>query len=168
MIKSVQVIGNRNQITNIINHYADSRAGVDREDLQRQVDEYLNWMRESYGTITLRGIEKGGSQVVTLPLESVYVPLQAERQIDFQEEELDAKSGGVSRKHRMEERSGEMKEIRLDEVLSVGKRIIITGGPGCGKTTVLQHIAWTLAASLQGKESLARQKLGLEGEPPLP
>ncbi len=166
--ESVQVIGNRNQITNIIQHYASSRAGVDRNDLQRQVDEYLDWMQESYGTITLRGIEKGGSQVVTLPLESVYVPLQAEREIAFRDEEYDTEIGDKPMSLRIEERSSKTKELRLDEALSFGKRIIITGGPGCGKTTVLQHIAWTLASSLQGKEALARQRLGLEDDVPLP
>lgn len=168
MKESVQIVGNRNQVTYIINNYAKSHNGVDREDLQRQVDEYLDWMQESYGAITLRGIEKGGSQVVTLPLESVYVPLLAERQLDFRAEEFDVEKGDWSSRIGHEERSGEAREIRLDEVLSLGKRLIITGGPGCGKTTVLQHIAWTLAASLQGKETLARQRLGLKGETPLP
>lgn len=166
--ESVQVVGNRNQITNIINHYASARAGVDRDDLKRQVDEYLDWMQESYGTITLRGIEKGGSQVVTLPLESVYVPLLAEREMGFRDDRLGPESDDASAKLQLVESSGKTGEIRLDKVLSLGKRIIITGGPGCGKTTVLQHIAWTLAAFLQGKEALARQRLGLEGEAPLP
>jgi len=164
---SVQVVGNRNQITNIINNYASKRAGVDREDLHRQVDEYLNWMQESYGTITLRGIERGGSQVVTLPLESVYVPLQAEREISY-EDEMRADLTGKPERRRLEQQAKQREEVRLDEVLKLGNRIIITGGPGSGKTTVLQYIAWSLAAALQGKINLSSQKLGLGEQIPLP
>jgi|GEM_PF-5481830 len=153
---SVQVVGHRNQITNIIHNYASKRAGVDREDLQRQVDEYLDWMQESYGTITLRGIEKGSRQVVTLPLESVYVPLQAERETSYGDE---MRAGVASR---------QTGELRLDEVLTLGNRIIVTGGPGSGKTTVLQYIAWSLTAALQGKINLLSQELGLGEQMPLP
>jgi len=164
---SVQVIGHRNQITNIINNYASKRAGVDREDLQRQVNEYLDWMQESYGTITLRGIERGGSQVVTLPLDSVYVPLQAERKISY-EDEMRADLTGKPETRRLEQQAKQREEVRLDEVLTLGNRIIITGGPGSGKTTVLQYIAWSLAAALQGKINLSNQKLGLGEQIPLP
>ncbi len=166
--ESIQVIGNRNQITQIIHNYANTHAGVDQNDLQCQINEYLDWMQETYGFITLRGIEKGGSQVVTMPLETVYVPLQAEREINFREDIVVAEFKGKPSKLRMEEHSIEANALRLDEVLSFGNRIIITGGPGCGKTTVLQHIAWTLAATLQGNAGLAREKLGLPGVIPVP
>ena len=53
-------------------------------------------------------------------------------------------------------------------MLSVGNRIILTGGPGCGKTTVLLHLAWTLAKALQGNPKLAEEKLGVIGDLPLP
>src|SRR5690606_1526454 len=60
------------------------------------------------------------------------------------------------------------KKITLNEILSFGNRLIITGGPGSGKTTVLLHLAWALAASLRSSLKIAQQKLGLKGSLPLP
>ncbi|OGO40311.1 MAG: hypothetical protein A2Z04_04750 [Chloroflexi bacterium RBG_16_57_9] len=42
------------------------------------------------------------------------------------------------------------RSLNLRDLLKVGPRIVLTGGPGSSKSTVLQHIAWTLAQSLEG------------------
>ena len=140
-----------------------------QEALQRRIDEYLDWVQDSFGMIVLRGIEQGGRQMVRLPLESVYIPLQAV--YDEPQVELPAR-GGARREAeiRAQERlESAHREIDLSQVLSLGPRVIITGGPGCGKTTVLQHIAWALAAAQRGGgASLAQEKLGLGGRLPLP
>ncbi|MEZ4727898.1 MAG: SUMF1/EgtB/PvdO family nonheme iron enzyme [Caldilineaceae bacterium] len=52
-------------------------------------------------------------------------------------------------------------DIRLDQLLELAPQLVVTGGPGCGKTTVLQHIAWTLAVALTENSALATEKLGL-------
>ena len=66
-------------------------------------------------------------------------------------------------------RGGQAAEIRLDQVLQQGGRVIITGGPGSGKTTVLLHLASTLALALgSDRPALAQEKLGLTGPLPLP
>jgi len=170
--QSVLAIGKNSQVKYIVNNYYHSNPAVSKEELETQVKEYLDWVQESFGTITLRGIEQGGKQVVTLPLETVYVPLAAEYS---QEEELglafDAEE--VGRKHRAMERMAERRQasssIKLNQILSLATRLIVTGGPGSGKTTVLQHIAWSLAYSLQtGILSLAQEKLGVAFPLPLP
>ncbi|MCL5999848.1 MAG: hypothetical protein M1546_27880, partial [Chloroflexi bacterium] len=58
--------------------------------------------------------------------------------------------------------------VALDEVLSLGNRLVVTGGPGCGKTTVLLHIAWVLATAILDGSDLAKDKLGLQRPLPVP
>ncbi len=116
---------------------------------------YLDWVCDRYDRITLRGIERGGKQVVELPLDQVYVPLQAV----YTPDETRPDDAEATREAE--------RRITLDQVLELGPHIILTGGPGSGKTTVLQHILWTLAEALrQGNPALAVERLGLQ--PPLP
>ncbi|KXK14801.1 MAG: signal transduction protein [Chloroflexi bacterium OLB14] len=138
-----------------------------RKKLKKQLEEYLDWVQESFGTIVLRGIERGGEQVVNIPLETIYVPLQAEIQVlDNEDDTEKIKSTEISEMMIREKMAS--KRINLNEILSFGNRLIITGGPGSGKTTVLLHLAWALAASLRGSSKIAKQRLGLKGALPLP
>ena len=58
------------------------------------------------------------------------------------------------------------RKITMLELLAQGNRLAVIGAPGCGKTTVLQHIAWTLAEALRtGQAALATERLGLTGAP---
>ncbi|TMQ78885.1 SUMF1/EgtB/PvdO family nonheme iron enzyme [Candidatus Accumulibacter phosphatis] len=143
--------------TQIVNHYYRAVGGSapSKEDIARQVAGYLRWLQERTQGIELRGIERaGGAPVVVLPLETAYVPLRA-RSLP--------RSGGLS---------GREADIALNEVLGLGHRLAIIGGPGCGKTTVLLHMAWALASSLlAGRPEPARSRLGLTmaaSELPLP
>ncbi len=150
--QSVQISGHNNHITYIIG----ATQGADKALLRRQIRDYLNWAAETFGVITLRGIEQGGRQVVELPLDTVYVPLQAA----YSPEEL--------RQMQEEQQKEEpQRTVALNQALGLGPRLILTGGPGSGKTTVLQHIAWTLAEAIRTDDpALAEKKLGLR--PPLP
>src|SRR5690606_9037634 len=163
--KSNVVDGNKNQINMIVNEYAPDVQS--EKKLKRQIEEYLDWVQESFGSIVLRGIERGGEQVVTIPLETIYVPLQAEIQSLDDERTIEKISSIESKQLDFPEKMGG-KKITLNEILSFGNRLIITGGPGSGKTTVLLHLAWALAASLRSSLKIAQQKLGLKGSLPLP
>ncbi len=155
-------------------YYSQAHPGAAPEEaqrrqaaLQRGLGEYLDWLEESFGTIVLRGIEQQGRQVVSLPLDTVYVPLEAEVTPEADgpgaagEGRRPAQDGAAAR--------GERRTLSLDRALALGPRLILTGGPGCGKSTVLQHIAWTLArAHKRDDPSLAQEALGLPGPLPLP
>jgi formylglycine-generating enzyme required for sulfatase activity len=136
------ITGDGNSVQTIINYYREqSLHPPDETTLRRQIVSYLTWMLDRYGTIELRGIKREGEQVVQLKLETVYVPLQA-----------NTYRAGAG-------------HIALDQVLRLGQHIVITGAPGCGKTTVLLHLAYTLSCGLGTDDpDLTREKLGI---PPL-
>ena len=123
----------------IVNHYhAASDQRLSKEQIAQQVTGYLRWLQARTENIELRGIERaGGAPVVLLPLETAYVPLRA-KWMGW---------GGA--------------DIALNQVLGSGNRLVIIGGPGSGKTTVLLHMAWALASSLlSGQPDPARSRLG--------
>lgn len=158
------VQGNRNVIHNIVNNYAPNGTQIQKDELEAQLVSYLDWVKESFGSITLRGIEQQARQVVTLPLDTVYVPLQAETSPEAEKFPNEMMNAEQTRRT-MEKERGSGK-IKLNQVLGVGKRVIVTGGPGSGKTTVLQHIAWTLSSAIKaGAQNLAKEKLGLDNLP---
>jgi formylglycine-generating enzyme required for sulfatase activity len=134
-----KVVQGNNSVTYILNQFrAQKEHRIDQATLRRQIDNYLTWLRDRTGIIELRGIKREGQQVMQLPLNEVYVPLEA---MSFENS----------------------KSIGLYEILSLGRQIVITGGPGSGKTTVLLHIAWTLATAIsKDTPAFAQERLGLK------
>ena len=170
-------------VTQIVDHYlAAGSAKLTKDELAHQVAGYLGWLRERTQYIELRGIERaGGASVVMLPLETAYVPLRArptprvgepyERPEPLQKTRV-RRADADDEDEDEDESVQRGSDIALNEVLGIGRRLAIIGGPGCGKTTVLMHIAWALASSLlSGKAKPARSRLGLRMAPadlPLP
>jgi formylglycine-generating enzyme required for sulfatase activity len=163
--------------TQIVANYHTAVDGrLSREQIARQVAGYLGWLRARTRSIELRGIERaGGAPVVLLPLEKAYVPLRA-RPMPRVGEAVDggrAPGGPPPRPgaDADDEHRGE-RDVALNQVLGLGHRLVIIGGPGSGKTTVLMHMAWALASSLlAGEPESVRARLGLESTPaalPLP
>ena len=145
------IAGNNSGVINtglqIVNHYyAASDQRLSKEQIAQQVAGYLRWLQARTENIELRGIERaGGAPVVLLPLEKAYVPLRAKWM------------------------RWDGKDIALSEVLGLGHRLVIVGGPGSGKTTVLLHMAWALASSLlSGQSEPARSRLGPLMKPSAP
>ncbi|MBI3942344.1 MAG: hypothetical protein HY326_04970 [Chloroflexi bacterium] len=162
--EAVVVSGDNNHITMIIHQYRQGVEGqFDEKRLRQQIAGYLKWVKERFGTIELRGIERQGQQVVQLDLETVYVPLAAvaegagRRKFNMNKILIDNnKSSKSGRSHG----EGPPEEEGTEDQ---GLRLAIIGGPGSGKTTVLQHIAWTLATAITtNNTALARTQLGLQ------
>jgi predicted NACHT family NTPase len=126
----------------------------------QQLGCYLEWLQRRTRHIELRGLLSQG--LVELPLEKAYVPLRARSMPRLGEVPANLQARGA----------GGEQDITLDEVLSLGQHLVIVGGPGSGKTTVLLHMAWALASSLlAGVPERARLRLGLQveaSELPLP
>jgi hypothetical protein len=146
-------------VTQVINYYRTRDEQVDAGALAHTIRQYLVWVQESYGRVTLRGVRRGGSQLIELPLDDVYVPLTARLEMARREWEAEP----ASRRPARTLQAGEVERLPLNQLLAFDKRLVITGGPGCGKTTVLQHIAWALAtAILTDDKTLAHDRVGLK------
>ncbi|MSP14046.1 MAG: NACHT domain-containing protein [Chloroflexi bacterium] len=166
--------GDNNHITMIIHQYRQGVEGqLDEDRLRQQIAGYLKWVKERFGTIELRGIERQGQQVVQLKLETVYVPLAAvaegvgRREFNMNEILMDSRESSEPGRNRGPG------PAEAQAAADQGLRLAIIGGPGSGKTTVLQHIAWTLATAITtNNAALARTQLGLQLPPdkalPLP
>ena len=160
--RAVQVQGDNSGTvitgTHIVNHYlAAGGTQLSRADIARQIAGYLAWLQERTECIELRGIERaGGASVVRLPLVSAYVPLRARVQAQARSKRQQVDDAEPRRET----------DITLNQVLGLGHRVVVIGGPGSGKTTVLMHMAWALATALRsGQAEPALSRLGLGGGP---
>ena len=152
------------QITQIINIYRQPDETLDAAALEQQIRHYLAWVADRFGKIALLGVEYRGRNVINLDLEQVYVPLQAttrRRQATRQRRHPSPPTAAKVTGHDDEFYEEQTVDIPLDQLLGLAPQLVVTGGPGCGKTTVLQHIAWTLALALAENPTLATEKLGL-------
>ncbi|MGH7494141.1 MAG: SUMF1/EgtB/PvdO family nonheme iron enzyme [bacterium] len=171
---NITISGDNPSVTFITQQYLKrGDAANDAVALRRHIANYLTWLRDRCGKIELRGIKREGEQVVQLDLQSVYVPLAAEAYRPWGDNELGNNSRGVRNSTRILEKDRLEREqsrtIAMRRLLQQGNRLVVTGGPGSGKTTVLMHIAWTLATALgHAKSNSAREKLGLTDALPLP
>jgi formylglycine-generating enzyme required for sulfatase activity len=148
------VTGQGNSVSVVINQYPDGGSETDRTDLARAVSKYLYRVREEYGKLELRGIER---QTVpgALALDKVYVSLEAD--LDPEPEARDKPAGGAPR---------EARAIETRDLLAVGQRLAVVGGPGSGKSTVLLHIASVLADALYRDDpGHAKDELGISAVP---
>jgi formylglycine-generating enzyme required for sulfatase activity len=167
-----RVGGNAHDInTGTINYYTylyyqGGGQEHNEEKLKRQIVAYLKWLAEKSGRIVVRGINQNGAPV-SLDLDIAYVPLLA--RLPIHREDLFHKSSEWaitpidSLRAAIEER-----EIEIEKALTLGSRLAIIGGPGSGKTTVLNHIAWALALVLLYGGDVAHKRLGLWGQVPIP
>jgi hypothetical protein len=131
---------------------------------------YLEELRYKYGLFNDKGL--GLINANRLDLEKVYVDLKASADPRLNRPNLNP----VSRELR--ERAPVWDHLR---VLRPGFVLVIIGAPGCGKTTLLQHILLTFANNRQWRHRMrarvpffvevrevARQLQAKEGEPTLP
>jgi formylglycine-generating enzyme required for sulfatase activity len=167
----------RDKILLIVKNYADAGGyEQDKKRLEEQIVNYLKWLKEISGRIEMRGIEKAW-----IPLDNAYIPLEATVTVDLDTEphaegllkSVLRRVGIKSRNEtpdetRMPEHRVETFEVQLNQILQLGNRLVVIGGPGSGKTTVLLHIAWALATSILHRTNEAHDRLGIVGELPLP
>lgn len=176
--RAVHVGGNNENLINtglsIIEHYhADGTTRLTKEEIAQRVGRYLEWLREHTGSILLRGIERSGKdKVVRLPLETAYVSLRARSAVPVGDIRMAKNAGSGAKFADSAEFSENQAAINCSQVLGLSNQLVIVGGAGSGKTTVLLHMAWALTVSLlTGQSEPVRSRLGLNITPhelPLP
>jgi hypothetical protein len=138
------------------------------EDLFREaLRRYLAWMAERYGSPQLRGVEKKERNLPLITLEKVYISLAAMPDPDRQERMSDRP--GRRGHSDLPSEDARVEPVDMATLLLDNPRLVITGAPGCGKTTYLYVIASTLARGLlTGRTAEAEALLGLPAPLPLP
>jgi hypothetical protein len=159
-------------VQHITQLYLETGGQWREADYRRALARYLAWLHDAVGQVVLRGIlKRAGQEAAVLSLAEVYVPLAAETQPE-EDDRLQRQLKSLSPRQaaeRLAETAPTTREISMRQLLAQGPRLIVIGAPGCGKTTVLQHIAFTLCRALQADQpALAEAELGLTGPLPLP
>ncbi|MCP4417180.1 MAG: hypothetical protein GY805_11195, partial [Chloroflexi bacterium] len=155
------VSGNNNSVSHIHNVYqqAPGRPFLDETAFTAALGRYLGWVERRYGRLDLRGVEKREQQILSLTLDDVYVSLAA------------SITPERKKQHRSLPPEAEERQEPVDmrRLLGLGTRLVITGGPGSGKTTYLRLIAASIARALRlNQPELAATHLGLPDPLPLP
>jgi formylglycine-generating enzyme required for sulfatase activity len=166
----IEIPGNYATIHITANYWASGAPGSEQE--KKQLDDalkrYLKWVKDKYGRLTLRGLEKREGTQLTLDLDEVYISLEAvvNTEADDQKRRRMRRTG---RQDEHLEAEGNTKPVDMATLLALDKRLVITGGPGSGKSTYLHLVASSIAAALlDGDPAEVESHLGLPEPLPLP
>lgn len=137
----------------------DAWFDIDRREVPVSVDaiappappdlrRYLGYLRDATGYIEVRGLSTGDHKAHRYPIGDLYIELQA--------------AGGA------DPADARRQERGADNPLCAAlgnSRLVISGDPGCGKTTFLRWVAQCLAVDRLDTPGSAAQHLGLDPAP---
>ncbi len=140
VLKDIQVSGgefvvNNRPIYNITHQYLDATRGALTDDeLAHKLADYLQWLRNDCSEIAMRCADE--TRILRpLTLARAFVPLSLTVQsLDDEAQQQRAKRNKP--------------DLTTRELLALGKHLVLTGGPGSGKSTVLQYVAYEMATAL--------------------
>jgi len=140
----------------------------DEGHFQTALFRYLKWVEKSYGRLTLRGLKEREAGQLTLDLDEIYTSLEVEVNV-----ETDERQRRRTRRPRPDAddpvANAHLQTIDMAQLLALDDRLVITGGPGSGKTTYLHLIASSVARALvTGDSRPVERALGLIDPLPLP
>src|SRR5262249_41453477 len=155
------------EVLHCLAEYCSQRSGSSVARTVVKKEEYLQALAESCRWIDLGGLApQVGGELLRLPLEQVFIRLQAERDVPLTEEfareefllrrELEEQGAApeelaqrldhlVLRAWKAAEaRTTKRERVEVAEVLQ-HRRVVVLGDPGAGKTTLLRYLTRTVA-----------------------
>jgi predicted NACHT family NTPase len=147
---------------------APGSGRLSEAEFERVLNDYLGWALREHGRARLHGLQSlQGTGALSRSLAEVYVSLIARHRPAVAPGEMRHRARAMVARE-----PGEMAEphpVDMAEILTLGDRVAIVGGAGCGKTTYLSFVAASLAAALAGHPLDTRLKPRHPGEPlPIP
>lgn len=140
------------------------RARLSKQEFERILQDYLNWVVKAYGKARLYGLESMRTTrgQPRRQLADVFIPLSLRRfspprRVEIEELEEEFKGDPLARQRAylraVENHRSEGEEIKLQTLLTIDERLAVIGGAGCGKSTLSAHLAASLAqAALKGEK----------------
>jgi formylglycine-generating enzyme required for sulfatase activity/predicted MPP superfamily phosphohydrolase/energy-coupling factor transporter ATP-binding protein EcfA2 len=121
--------------------------------LPREIpQEYKDWVREFHSTMDIDLLAKKG-EAITVALPEVYIPIETRNPFYKQKQKKKRKENiedlilGPIKEGEVEQESKDPPNIDIEALVSRKKRILLKGGAGMGKTTLIKHLAYTITAN---------------------
>ena len=142
---------------------APGRSRLSETEFERVLNDYLGWVLREHGRARLHGLQSlQDTGPINRPLSAVYVSLVAQHRPAVMPGDL-TRRGRRAGGQEPDEMAGPQ-PVDMADLLTLGDRVAIVGGAGCGKTTYLSFVAASLAATLAGQPLDARLKVRRPGE----
>jgi hypothetical protein len=144
------------------------QARLSQIEFERVLNDYLAWVLREHGRARLHGLQSlQGTGAINRPLPEVYVSLAAHHRPAVAPGEQRGRAQRPGDREPGD--AAEPQRVDMTDLLTLGDRVAIIGGAGCGKTTYLSFAAASLAADLAGQPLDTRLKSWCPAEPlPIP
>ena len=149
--------------------------------LRRGLTSYLRWVANANRDVVLRAVRHDDGDAVCVPLDDAFASLEVALRGEVRREPDVVRSGGpqppldlsslapLAESVEESEPASGYRTMAAETILGVTPTAVITGGPGSGKTTVLQYLALSLSRLALGThDDGLHARLGLIGGMPVP